>query len=135
MRTKGESAVHQSGKLIVYLVEEEYLVTAYQGKRISHDRMWSPENSDKKPLGNRIVFVRKSESEWRETYLCSLRNGVLSKLSGEDEADGGLDLAGGDGRLLVVRSQLGGLGSDTLEDVWKPSVIEFGPKGIGIAYR
>jgi hypothetical protein len=42
---------------------------------------------------------------------------VLGKLTGEDEAHGGLDLPGGDGGLLVVSSQLGGLGSDTLEDV------------------
>jgi len=42
---------------------------------------------------------------------------VLGKLAGEDEADGCLDLAGRDGRLLVVGSKLGGLGGDTLEDV------------------
>jgi hypothetical protein len=42
---------------------------------------------------------------------------VLGKLTGEDEAYGGLDLPGRDGGLLVVSSQLGGLGSDTLEDV------------------
>jgi hypothetical protein len=43
---------------------------------------------------------------------------VLGQLTGEDQADRGLDLPGGDGRLLVVRSQLGGLRSDTLENVW-----------------
>jgi hypothetical protein len=42
---------------------------------------------------------------------------VLGQLTGEDETDGGLDLPGRDGRLLVVSSQLGGLSSDTLEDV------------------
>lgn len=42
---------------------------------------------------------------------------MLGKLTGEDEADGGLNLSGRDGGLLVVSSQLGGLGSDTLEDV------------------
>jgi len=42
---------------------------------------------------------------------------MLSQLTGEDEADRGLYLAGGDSRLLVVSSQLGGLGSDTLKDV------------------
>lgn len=49
--------------------------------------------------------------------LGTLRDGVLGKLTGEDEADGGLNLSGRDGGLLVVSSQLGGLGSDTLEDV------------------
>ena len=35
----------------------------------------------------------------------------------EDEADRGLDLARRDGRAVVVRSELGSLGSDTLKDV------------------
>ena len=49
--------------------------------------------------------------------LGALRDGVLGKLTGEDEADGGLDLTRGDGGLLVVGSELGGLGCDALEDV------------------
>lgn len=51
------------------------------------------------------------------TNLGSLRNGVLGKLTGKDEADGGLNLTGGDGGLLVVSGKLGGLSSDALEDV------------------
>jgi hypothetical protein len=43
---------------------------------------------------------------------------VLGQLTGEDETDRGLDLPGGNGGLLVVSSELGGLGSDTLENVW-----------------
>lgn len=63
---------------------------------------------------------------------------MLGKLTGEDEADTrnavlevahrifeqirakdirGLDLAGGDGGLLVVGSKLGGLGGDALENI------------------
>jgi hypothetical protein len=42
---------------------------------------------------------------------------VFGELTGEDEADGGLDLAGGDGGLLVVAGELGGLGGELLEDV------------------
>ena len=42
---------------------------------------------------------------------------MLRELPGEDEADGGLDLAGGDGGLLVVPRELGGLGGELLEDV------------------
>jgi hypothetical protein len=42
---------------------------------------------------------------------------VLGKLTGEDEADGGLDFAGGDGGLLVVGGKLGSLGGDALEDI------------------
>jgi hypothetical protein len=44
---------------------------------------------------------------------------VLGQLTGEDQTDGGLDLSGRDGGLLVVSGKLGGLGGDTLEDVWK----------------
>jgi len=49
--------------------------------------------------------------------LGALGDGVLGKLTGEDEADGGLDLAGRDGGLLVVGGKLGGLSCDALEDV------------------
>lgn len=42
---------------------------------------------------------------------------MLGKFSWEDETDGSLDLAGRDGGLLVVGSQLGGLSGDTLENV------------------
>ena len=49
--------------------------------------------------------------------LGALRHGVLGKLTGKDEADGGLNLAGGDGGLLVVGGKLGGLSCDALEDV------------------
>lgn len=36
---------------------------------------------------------------------------MLGKFTGEDKADGCLDFAGRDGRLLVVGRKLGGLGS------------------------
>lgn len=49
--------------------------------------------------------------------LGAFRHGVLGKLTGQDQADRGLDLPRGDGGLLVVGSQLRGLGSDSLEDV------------------
>ena len=42
---------------------------------------------------------------------------MLGELSGEDETDRGLDLAGRDGRLLVVRGELGGFTGDALKDV------------------
>ena len=49
--------------------------------------------------------------------LCALRDGVLGELAGEVEPDSGLDFTTRDGVLLVVVSQTGGLGGDTLEDV------------------
>lgn len=42
---------------------------------------------------------------------------MLGQLTGEDEADRGLDLSGGDGGLLVVGGELGGLSGNALEDV------------------
>lgn len=64
---------------------------------------------------------RRIRCERGVTNLCALGDGVLGKLTGEDEADGSLDLTGRDGRLLVVCGQLGSLGSDTLEDIWEQS--------------
>ena len=49
--------------------------------------------------------------------LCPLRHGVLGQLTGQQQADGGLDLPGGDGGALVVVSQTGGLTGDALKDV------------------
>jgi hypothetical protein len=50
---------------------------------------------------------------------------VLGQLTGQDEADRGLDLSGRDGGLLVVGSKLGSLSGDALEDVWngKPKLV------------
>ena len=45
--------------------------------------------------------------------LGSLRDGVLSQLSGEEEPHRGLDLPGGDGGPLVVVSQTGSLSSNS----------------------
>ena len=42
---------------------------------------------------------------------------MLGQFTGKQEADGSLDLAGGDGRSLVVVGKSGGLGSNALEDV------------------
>lgn len=49
--------------------------------------------------------------------LGTFRDGVLGKLTGEDETDSRLDLSRRDGRLLVVRSKLRSLSGDALEDV------------------
>jgi len=49
--------------------------------------------------------------------LGALRHGVLGQLSGEEQAHRGLHLAGGQGGLLVVADQAGGLAGDALEDV------------------
>jgi hypothetical protein len=54
--------------------------------------------------------------------LGTLRHGVLSKLTGQDQADRGLDLSGRDGGLLVVCSELASLGCDALEDVCRLKV-------------
>jgi hypothetical protein len=47
--------------------------------------------------------------------LGSLGDGVLGELAWEHQTDGGLDLPGGQGWLLVHAGELGGLGGDLLE--------------------
>ena len=42
---------------------------------------------------------------------------MLGELTGEEQADGRLDLAGREGALLVVAGQAGGLEGEALEDV------------------
>ena len=68
--------------------------------------------------------------------LGSFRDGVLGQLSGEEEPDGGLDLARGDGRPLVVVSQTGSLGGDTFEDIVDERVHDAhglgGDSGVGV---
>ena len=49
--------------------------------------------------------------------LGSLTDGVLGKLTWEEESDGGLDLAGGESVLLVVSDESGTLSGDLLEDI------------------
>ncbi|KIH44599.1 hypothetical protein ANCDUO_25376 [Ancylostoma duodenale] len=49
--------------------------------------------------------------------LGALGHGVLGELSGEDQADGGLDFAGGDRRAFVVLGKARSLNSDALKDV------------------
>jgi len=61
---------------------------------------------------------------------------VLGKLTGEHEADGGLDLSGGEGGLLVVGGELTGLGGDAVEDIVDEGVHDghtlLGDTGIGV---
>ena len=54
--------------------------------------------------------------------LGTLRDGVLSELTGEEESDGGLDFAGGESVLLVISDKLGGLRGELLEDVGNEGV-------------
>ena len=49
--------------------------------------------------------------------LGTLRDSVLGKLSGKEETDGSLDLAGRKGGLLVVAGKTAGLKGESLEDV------------------
>ena len=61
---------------------------------------------------------------------------MLGQLSGEEEPDGGLDLARGDGGPLVVVSQTGSLGGDTFEDIVDERVHDAhglgGDSGVGV---
>ena len=42
---------------------------------------------------------------------------MFGQLTGEDESDGSLNFAGGDGGFLVVGCKFGGFSGDTFEDV------------------
>ncbi len=68
--------------------------------------------------------------------LGALRDGVLGELSGEEEADGGLDLPGGDGVPLGVPGQAAGLTSEPLKDVVDEGVHDGhglgGDTGVGV---
>jgi hypothetical protein len=68
--------------------------------------------------------------------LGALRDGMLGKLSGEEEPDSGLDLSGGDGRPLVVVGQTTGLSGDALKDVVDKGVHDAhglgGDTGVGV---
>merc|ERR1711959_809073 len=71
--------------------------------------------------------------------LGPLGHGVLGELAGEDEADGRLDLPGGEGTLLGVPGEAGGLGGDLLEDVVREGVHDGhglgGDAGLGVDLR
>ena len=47
----------------------------------------------------------------------SFGDGVVGEVTWEDELDGGLDVSGGEGGLLLVSGELGGFDGDSLEDV------------------
>jgi hypothetical protein len=61
---------------------------------------------------------------------------VLGELTGEHEPDGGLDLPGGEGGLLVVLGKLSGLSGNALEDVVDEGVHDghalLGDAGVGV---
>ena len=73
-----------------------------------------------------ILVLRYKQSDDRSPFsegavlgdgLGALGDGVLGELTGEEELDGGLDLAGGEGVASVVADEAGGLAGDLLEDV------------------
>ena len=68
--------------------------------------------------------------------LGALRHGVLGKLTGKDEANGGLDLAGRHGGLLVVAAQTASLTGGLLKDVVDERVHDghsaAGDAGVGV---
>lgn len=68
--------------------------------------------------------------------LGALRDGVASELTGEAEADGGLDLAAREGGLLVDADEATGLSGDLLEDIVDEGVHDghgtLGDTGVGV---
>lgn len=72
-----------------------------------------------------MIMKRKSRTNLGDR-LGTLRDSVLRELTGEDEANSGLDFARRDGGLLGVCGKLGSLGSDTLEDIRDEAVRVIG---------
>ena len=68
--------------------------------------------------------------------LGSLRDGVLGKLTWQEEPDSGLDFTGGDGGPLVVVGELACLSSDALKEVIDKGVHDAhglgGDTGVGV---
>ena len=68
--------------------------------------------------------------------LGALSDGVLGELTGKEESDGSLDLAGGKGVFLGVSDESGGLRGDLLEDVVDERVHDahgsLGDAGLGV---
>jgi hypothetical protein len=68
--------------------------------------------------------------------LGALGHGVLGELAGEEQAHSGLDLSGGEGGLLAVARQAGGLKGESLEDVVDERVQDghasLGDAGVGV---
>ena len=68
--------------------------------------------------------------------LGALRDGVLGEFTRKDESDGGLNLSRGKSALLGVSSELGGLRSDSIEDIVDEGVHDahasLGDTGIGV---
>jgi len=103
--------------------------------RPSHDTLENPQNTHNRPPpspgkdqeADKKSKKRKTKKKVETRLfgggrvlgdsLSTLRDGVLGQLTGKDQPHGSLDLSRGDGRLLVVSSQLGGLSGNALEDV------------------
>ena len=68
--------------------------------------------------------------------LGAFRDGVLSQLTGQQQADGRLDFPARDGGALVVVGKAGGLGGDAFEDVVDEAVHDAhglgGDAGVGV---
>jgi len=81
------------------------------------------------PKKGRCFFVRKDTHASNLLAagvlgdgLGTLTDGVLSQLTGEKQTNSGLDFSAGDGGSLVVVSQSGSLGCDSLEDIVNEAV-------------
>ena len=93
--------------------------------------------SEKKPLAIRLSFTEKKKKKKNTLTLRaselgngfgSFRNGVLGKLPGQHQPDRGLNLPGGNSRLLVVPGETRRFLRELLEDVVDEAVHD--PHGL-----
>ena len=69
-----------------------------------------------------VILIMRLSIWWR---LGSFWNGVLGKLTGEEETDSSLDLSGWESVLLVVADETGWFAGDLLEDVVNEGVHDW----------
>ena len=66
---------------------------------------------------HQLSLLRSSSGRVLGNGLGALSDGVAGELTGEEETDGSLDLAGAESVALVVADEAGALTGDALEDV------------------
>ena len=103
--------------------------------RPSHDTLENPQNTHNRPppspgkdqeADKRVKSAKRKKKVETRLFgggrvlgdsLGTLRDGMLGQFAGQHEPDRGLDLAGGDGGLLVVAGKAGRLHGELLKDV------------------
>ncbi|KAM8892262.1 uncharacterized protein AB9W97_012367 [Spinachia spinachia] len=105
-------------------------------KKVAKKVTKSPRKVVKKAPAAKKTPVKKAAKPKAKKAAPKKKHGVFRQLAGQQQADGGLDLPGGDGGALVVVSQTRGLTGDALKDVAHKRVHDAhglgGDAGVGV---